>query len=64
LQNWPYSSDDEALNDVLRLSKGMNIVKPHGGLNQGGGKAVIYRTHVKLKPLVLLRAMGRFVLKV
>ena len=58
---WPYASDDEALNDVLRLSKGMTYKAAMAGLNQGGGKAVIIGDPRKIKTVGLMRAMGRFV---
>jgi leucine dehydrogenase len=58
---WPYVSDDEALNDVLRLSKGMTYKAAMAGLNQGGGKAVIIGDPRKIKTIELMRAMGRFV---
>lgn len=58
---WPYLSDDEALNDVLRLSKGMTYKAAMAGLNQGGGKAVIIGDPRKIKTIELMRAMGRFV---
>ena len=38
---WPYASEDEALTDVLRLSRGMTYKAAVAGLNLGGGKAVI-----------------------
>jgi len=38
---WPYKTEDEALNDVLRLSRGMTYKAAAAGLNLGGGKAVI-----------------------
>jgi len=38
---WMYASDDEALRDVLRLSRGMTYKAAVAGLNLGGGKAVI-----------------------
>ena len=38
---WNYKSDEEALVDVLRLSKGMTYKAAAAGLNLGGGKAVI-----------------------
>ena len=41
LRMWPYESDAEALNDVLRLSRGMTYKAAVAGLNLGGGKAVI-----------------------
>lgn len=58
---WPYASDDEALNDVLRLSKGMTYKAAMADLNQGGGKAVIIGDPRKIKTTELMRAMGRFV---
>ena len=41
---WSYSSDDEALNDALRLSRGMSYKNAIAGLKFGGGKAVIIKT--------------------
>ena len=38
---WPYESEDAALFDVLRLSRGMSHKNAAAGLNFGGGKAVI-----------------------
>jgi len=38
---WHYVSDAEALNDVLRLSRGMTYKSAVAGLNLGGGKSVI-----------------------
>jgi leucine dehydrogenase len=38
---YPYSSFDQALNDVLRLSKGMSYKSAVAGTGFGGGKAVI-----------------------
>ncbi len=38
---WNYSSDEEAITDVLRLSRGMTFKAAISGLNIGGGKAVI-----------------------
>ena len=58
---WPYASDDEALYDVLRLSKGMTYKAAMAGLNQGGGKAVIIGDPRKVKTVALMGAMGRFV---
>lgn len=39
---WNYKSDAEALNDVLRLSRGMTYKAAISGLKLGGGKAVIF----------------------
>ena len=38
---WNYANEWEALNDVLRLSRGMTYKSAITGLNLGGGKAVI-----------------------
>lgn len=56
---WNYSSDEEALVDVLRLSKGMTYKNALAGLNFGGGKAVIIGDPKKLKSEALFRAFGR-----
>ncbi len=58
---YPYRSDEEALNDVLRLSRGMTYKSAAAGLNLGGGKAVILGDPKKIKSEQLFRAYGRFV---
>ena len=58
---YPYRSEDEALRDVLELSKGMAYKNALAGLDLGGGKAVIWGDPVKDKSEALLRAYGRFV---
>ncbi|PXY33409.1 valine dehydrogenase [Prauserella coralliicola] len=57
----PYSSEDDALSDVLRLSRAMTYKAACAGLDLGGGKAVIIGDPAKLKTEPLLRAYGRFV---
>ena len=61
LRMWPYKTDEEALNDVLRLSRGMTFKNAVAGLNLGGGKAVIIGDPSKDKSEALFRAFGRFV---
>lgn len=56
---WPYKSDEEALTDVLRLSRGMTYKSAIAGLPLGGGKCVIIGDHRKDKSPELLRALGR-----
>jgi len=56
---WPYESDEEALTDVLRLSRGMTYKSAIAGLPLGGGKCVIIGDHRKDKTPELLRALGR-----
>lgn len=58
---WRYSSEDEAIEDALRLSKGMTYKAAVAGLNLGGGKAVIIADPKRDKSELLLRAFGRFV---
>lgn len=58
---WTYASDAEALNDVLRLSRGMTYKAAISGLNLGGGKAVIIGDAKKDKSEALMRRYGRFV---
>ncbi len=58
---WNYESEDDALNDVLRLSRGMTYKAAVAGLNLGGGKAVLFGDPQKLKSEALFRAFGRFV---
>jgi len=61
LRMWPYKSEAEAVNDVLRLSRGMTYKNAVAGLNIGGGKAVIIGDPAKDKSEALFRAFGRFV---
>ena len=58
---WPYKSEEEALNDVLRLSRGMTYKNAVAGLNIGGGKAVIIGDPETDKSEALFRAFGQFV---
>jgi leucine dehydrogenase len=58
---WPFASEDEALEDALRLSRGMTYKAAVAGLNLGGGKAVIIGDPKKDKSEALFRAFGRFV---
>jgi leucine dehydrogenase len=58
---YPYQSHEDALKDVLRLSRGMTYKAAVAGLNLGGGKAVIIGDPKKDKNEILFRAFGRFV---
>jgi valine dehydrogenase (NAD+) len=58
---YPYASTDEALRDVLNLSRGMTYKNALAGLDLGGGKAVIIGDPATAKTEQLLRAYGRFV---
>jgi leucine dehydrogenase len=61
LRMWNYRSEQEAVDDVLRLSKGMTYKAAVAGLNLGGGKAVIWGDPGRDKSEALFRAFGRFV---
>lgn len=58
---WPYKNELEALNDVLRLSRGMTYKAAITGLNLGGGKAVIIGDSYTQKSEALFRRFGKFV---
>jgi len=58
---WNYASEFEAVEDVLRLSRGMTYKAAISGLNLGGGKAVIIGDASKLKTEAFLRRFGKFV---
>ena len=58
---WPYESEAQALEDVLRLSRGMTMKAAAAGLDLGGGKGVIIGDHRKIKSERLWRAYGRVV---
>ncbi|QDU86121.1 Leucine dehydrogenase [Planctomycetes bacterium Pla163] len=57
----PYASEDEALFDVKRLSKGMTYKSAVAQTGLGGGKSVIIGEPAELKSPALFQAMGRFV---
>ncbi len=57
---FPYSSDEEALTDVLRLSRGMTYKSALANLDLGGGKSVIIGDPREHKTEALLESMGRF----
>ena len=61
LRMWNYATEQDALNDVLRLSRGMTYKAAVSGLNLGGGKAVIIGDPSTDKSEALFRAFGRFV---
>ncbi|GGH03178.1 leucine dehydrogenase [Polaribacter pacificus] len=58
---WSYNSEWDALNDVLRLSRGMTFKSAITGLNLGGGKAVIIGDAKTQKNDDLMRRFGQFV---
>lgn len=57
----PYATFEDALEDVLRLSKGMTYKSSLVEVGLGGGKAVVIADPKKQKTPELLRALGRAV---
>ena len=57
----PYASTEEALTDVLRLSKGMTYKSAVANTGLGGGKCVVIGDPKTIKSESLFRAVGRFV---
>src|SRR6476661_8925435 len=58
---WKYESEEAALNDVCRLSKGMTYKASISGLNWGGGKAVIIGDAKTAKNPAMLKRFGEYV---
>ncbi len=58
---WRYSTVDEALTDVLRLSRGMSYKAAAAGLYFGGGKCVIIADNQRMDRETIFRAHGRFI---
>jgi len=58
---WPYATEEDAVTDVVRLSKGMTYKNALSGLPYGGGKSVIIGDPRTDKSPDLFRAMGRFI---
>lgn len=57
---WPYKSEEEAVTDVLRLSRGMTYKAAISGLNLGGGKSVIIAKPEDCSE-AMFRALGRYI---
>lgn len=58
---WNYATEEEALYDVLRLSRGMTLKNAGAGLKNGGCKAVIMGDPKKLKSQEFFHVYGEFV---
>ncbi|KLV31235.1 branched-chain amino acid dehydrogenase [Priestia megaterium] len=58
---WTYESEAAAIEDALRLSRGMTYKNAAAGLNLGGGKTVIIGDPRKDKNEAMFRAFGRFI---
>jgi len=58
---WNYAREEDALTDVLRLSRGMTYKASVAGLNLGGAKSVIIGDSKNIKTEALMRRFGRFI---
>lgn len=58
---WTYQTEAQAIEDALRLARGMTYKNAAAGLNLGGGKTVIIGDPLKDKNEEMFRALGRFV---
>jgi len=58
---WPYPAEEAAVEDAMRLARGMTYKAAMADRNLGGGKAVILGDPCRHKSERLLRAYGRFV---
>ena len=58
---WSYSNEENAIEDVLRLSRGMTYKAAISGLKLGGGKAVIIGDSATEKTEELMKKFGNFV---
>lgn len=58
---WTYASEEDAIEDALRLARGMTYKNAAAGLNLGGGKAVIIGDPKTAKNDELFRAFGRYI---
>ena len=58
---WTYASEEEAIEDALRLARGMTYKNAAAGLNLGGGKTVVIGDPKTDKNEAMFRALGRFI---
>jgi leucine dehydrogenase len=58
---WTYASESDAIEDALRLARGMTYKNAAAGLNLGGGKTVIIGDPRKDKNPEMFRAFGRYI---
>jgi leucine dehydrogenase len=58
---WTYDSEGAAIEDALRLARGMTYKNAAAGLNLGGGKTVIIGDPRRDKNPEMFRAFGRYI---
>jgi leucine dehydrogenase len=58
---WRYRNEQEAINDVLRLARGMTYKNALAGIPFGGGKSIILKNDGPMDREAIFRMHGRFV---
>ena len=58
---WQYRNEQEAINDALRLARGMTYKNALAGVPFGGGKSIILKNDGPIDRETIFRAHGRFV---
>jgi leucine dehydrogenase len=58
---WTYENEMAAIEDALRLARGMTYKYAAAGINLGGGKCVVMGDPYRDKSEALFRALGRFI---
>src|SRR5690348_14772628 len=58
---WQYRNEQEAINDVLRLARGMTYKNALAGVPFGGGKSIILKQPGPIDRETIFHAHGRFV---
>ena len=58
---WKYENDEAAIEDLLRLARGMTYKNALAGLALGGGKSIVLRPDGEINREKIFRAHGRFV---
>lgn len=61
IRMWPYESETDAINDALRLARGMTYKCAACGVSYGGGKCVIIGDPRRDKSEARLRSLARFI---
>jgi len=58
---WKYENDEAAVQDLLRLARGMTYKNALAGIPFGGGKSIVLRSDGEIDRERIFRAHGRFV---
>ena len=61
IRMWQYESEMDAIEDALRLARGMTYKYAAAGVNMGGGKAVVIADPKRKDREVVFRTLGRFI---